>query len=271
VPISPTIVDPYVTDEYGNPVGEVTTAHSDLEMALLILLTAYILARDDASSGLKVPFPRHKVSRKITEISQRIDTLVRIDFKAVTARAVAEAVRDGGLVKGATTAPDTTALTKSLQSLYPTVLSRTETMDPAKGLTGFVDTLGRNWSLGAYVEALTRGAYLDEALKSYVSCFEPDSLFIVSINKSPHFECFQWEGKILSIFPDERADATIADSRENGLWHNHCQHKMYPYKPGMDVPQFSGDPNRSLKRSTGRARRATVRKDVIKRGVRDIG
>jgi hypothetical protein len=60
-------------------------------------------------------------------------------------------------------------------------------------------------------------------------------LFTVTDDGHPCPLCQPWQGKVLSVAPDSRADATIADATAAGLFHPRCRHTLVGYIPGVTV------------------------------------
>jgi len=104
-----------------------------------------------------------------------------------------------------------------------------------RGVTGFTDRSGRDWSLSAYVEMSVRTtamrAYNDSHMQ--VMTAAGIDLFTVSDDGHPCPLCFPWQNRILSITDDPRAHATIDQARAAGLWHPNCRHVLLPYLPGV--------------------------------------
>lgn len=106
-----------------------------------------------------------------------------------------------------------------------------------QGITGFTDTRGRNWELSAYVEMATRTAVERAFNVSHLDRMQSLGLdlFTVTDDGHPCPLCLPWQGKILSVAPDSRADATIADATGAGLFHPRCRHTLVGYIPGVTV------------------------------------
>jgi hypothetical protein len=58
-------------------------------------------------------------------------------------------------------------------------------------------------------------------------------LFTVPGDGHPCPLCLPWEGAVLSVLPDDRARATIAEATAAGLFHPRCRHILAAYIPGI--------------------------------------
>jgi hypothetical protein len=108
-----------------------------------------------------------------------------------------------------------------------------------EGITGYVDSKGRNWELSAYVEMATRTAAERAFNVSHLDRMQSLGLdlFTVPDDGHPCPLCQPWQGKILSIAPDSRADATVAEATAAGLFHPRCRHVLVGYVPGVtEIP-----------------------------------
>lgn len=105
----------------------------------------------------------------------------------------------------------------------------------ANGVDGFTDSKGRNWELSAYVDMAVRTAAERAFNVSHLDRMQQlgIDLFTVPDDGHPCPLCQPWQGKILSVLPDDRADATIADATAAGLFHPRCRHVLVGYVPGV--------------------------------------
>lgn len=106
-----------------------------------------------------------------------------------------------------------------------------------QGVTGFTDARGRNWELSAYVEMATRTAAERAFNVSHLDRMQSLGLdlFTVTDDGHPCPLCLPWQGKILSVLPDGRADATLEEATAAGLFHPNCRHTLVGYLPGVTV------------------------------------
>lgn len=97
-----------------------------------------------------------------------------------------------------------------------------------RGVTGFTDRSGRDWSLSAYVEMSVRTATMRAFNDSHkqVMTAAGIGLFTVSDDDHPCPLCFPWQNRILSLTPDPRAVATVAEATAAGLFHPNCKHVL---------------------------------------------
>lgn len=122
-----------------------------------------------------------------------------------------------------------------------------------RGITGFVDTAGRRWSLSAYAEmavrAATARAMVDGQLDALTS--NGRDLVIVSGSNDRCPECRPWSGKVLSIsggvgatarvehptrdgeFLTVRVAGSVGEARAAGLLHPQCRCSLSAYTPGL--------------------------------------
>jgi hypothetical protein len=108
----------------------------------------------------------------------------------------------------------------------------------SKGVTGFTDSAGRNWELSAYVEMATRTATQRAYNTAHLDRMQQMGfdLFTVTDDGHPCPLCQPWQGQILSVVADPRADATIADATAAGLFHPNCRHTLLAYDPRSSIP-----------------------------------
>lgn len=120
-----------------------------------------------------------------------------------------------------------------------------------RGVTGFVDTAGRNWSMESYAEMATRTGAGNAAVQGHVDQLAANGLDLVMVSDAPREcpKCKPWEGKVLSLSGGvagtiERAsvttgetvrvrvDGTLDEARSAGLMHPNCRHSVSAYLPG---------------------------------------
>lgn len=104
-----------------------------------------------------------------------------------------------------------------------------------RGIDGFTDSKGRNWELSAYVEMAVRTAAQRAFNVSHLDRMQAlgFDLFTVPGDGHPCPLCLPWEGAVLSVLPDPRATATIAEATAAGLFHPRCRHILAGYTPGV--------------------------------------
>ncbi|TIH33687.1 phage minor capsid protein [Subtercola vilae] len=109
-----------------------------------------------------------------------------------------------------------------------------------KGVEGFTDSRGRNWSLSAYVEMAVRTASQRAYNVSHLDRMQQAGVqyFTVSDDGHPCPLCAPWQGEILTAgAPDEIAASTIEEATAAGLFHPNCRHILVGYFPGVtEIP-----------------------------------
>lgn len=107
-----------------------------------------------------------------------------------------------------------------------------------KGVTGFVDSAGRNWSLDSYAEMSTRSALGRAAIQGHVDTLIANDRDLVIVSDSPEEcpWCRRWEGKVLSLSGRTPGYPTMADAQGAGLFHANCTHTTGLYTPGLTRP-----------------------------------
>jgi hypothetical protein len=105
----------------------------------------------------------------------------------------------------------------------------------SNGITGFTDRSGRNWSMSAYTEMAVRTSSARAFNDSHLQVMTAVGIDLFTVPDDGHScpLCFPWQGKILSVKPDPRADATIAEATAAGLFHPNCRHTLGPYFPAI--------------------------------------
>jgi hypothetical protein len=127
----------------------------------------------------------------------------------------------------------------------------------ARGVTSFVDTAGRSWSMASYAEMATRTAVGRAAVEAHHDQLSAAGIDLVMVSQSPHEcpKCRPWEGKVLALSgPDGRRTVevehatedgrtvkvevagTINEARRAGLQHPNCRHTTSVYLPGITRP-----------------------------------
>lgn len=70
-----------------------------------------------------------------------------------------------------------------------------------RGITKFVDKLGRRWSLDAYAETVVRTNYVQTSIAGRTDCYKDNGLKYVIVSEHPEEcpRCTPWEGKVLKM------------------------------------------------------------------------
>ncbi len=148
-----------------------------------------------------------------------------------------------------------------------------------RGITGFKDARGRNWSLSSYVEMKSRTIVNQELIDSHTQRMRErgQSLIVVSSHKNPAPQCQPYEGQVLSLDGETgtvlrpsavggpavkvRIKATLAEARSKGFQHPNCRHAVSAYIPGASRT-FTTKPNPE-------GYEATQRQRALERAIRD--
>ncbi|MFF9910625.1 phage minor capsid protein [Streptomyces sp. NPDC013457] len=122
-----------------------------------------------------------------------------------------------------------------------------------RGVTGFVDSAGRSWSLPAYAEMAVRSVTARAAIEGHVDVLAQLGMGLVIVSDAP-LECplcRPWEGEVLALNGPpgprtvmERNPATgqpvavhvvgtLLEARAAGLYHPNCRHSLGAYIPGV--------------------------------------
>jgi hypothetical protein len=106
------------------------------------------------------------------------------------------------------------------------------------GITGFVDKLGRNWSLTSYIEMATRSLTSNAMLQGHIDRQTEANrdLIIISDHAGECPLCRPWENKVLSISGDTPGYKTLDQAKAAGLFHPNCRHNITGYIPGFTKP-----------------------------------
>ena len=155
-----------------------------------------------------------------------------------------------------------------------------------RGITGFKDARGRNWSLTSYIEMKSRTIVNQELIDSHTDRLleRGQSLIVVSSHRNPSPQCQKYEGQVLSldgskgwvIRPSAVADkgvrvfvkATLAEARAAGFQHPNCKHAVSGYVAGASAtfktkPQTAGYEATQKQRAMERAIRDTKRQQMV--------
>jgi hypothetical protein len=94
----------------------------------------------------------------------------------------------------------------------------------ARGITGFVDKAGREWNLARYAEMLGRttvnNAYREAKINELL--VRGYDLVIISSHGTECEKCKPWEREVLSISGESKKYRSLAEAREQGLFHPNC-------------------------------------------------
>jgi hypothetical protein len=135
-----------------------------------------------------------------------------------------------------------------------------------RGISGFVDSSGRRWELGSYVEMATRTSIGQAYLEGHVGELLRHGRDLVIVSNSPDecALCRPWEGKVLSLSGADPDRPSLAEARGAGLFHASCTHTVGLYVEGLTRPltntsdaagRAERDRHRELERNLRRWRR----------------
>ena len=123
-----------------------------------------------------------------------------------------------------------------------------------RGVTGFTDRRGRQWTIGAYTEIAVRTASARAYTEASTARMQEAGVGLVSIltNADACSVCGPWSGKVLTIGagatgprivegPDGSpmtitVDGSLQDARAAGWGHPNCACTIAAYVPGFAVP-----------------------------------
>lgn len=130
----------------------------------------------------------------------------------------------------------------------------------SRGITGFTDKAGRNWSLSAYAEMATRTAQSRLILQNQLKMMGPAGVTLVIVDnpamEAPCKLCRPFEGRVLALTGDgtgtstitdasgvqrtEQIAGTLADAVAAGLMHPNCRHTLLPWHDGSGLAATAG-------------------------------
>lgn len=153
-----------------------------------------------------------------------------------------------------------------------------------RGVTGFVDSAGRNWNLATYTEMATRTAthraWSDGHLEAMAG--NGQDLVTVIVGRGACRKCSQYAGKVLAyrgepgrrevehttrdgVYVTVDVYATVDDAREHGFLHPNCKCRLVAFLPGLSIPadQTSFSERENTARATLRNLEVQVRKSKM--------
>jgi len=115
-----------------------------------------------------------------------------------------------------------------------------------RGISGFVDSAGRNWDITSYSEMAIRSASGRAAIQGQKDRMQENDRDLVVV--SDHDEecplCRPWEGRVLSISGEDPNYPPLFEAEEEGLFHPNCRHSLGAYIHGLTVtPDPEPDPS----------------------------
>lgn len=156
----------------------------------------------------------------------------------------------------------------------------------ARGITGFRDNAGRNWSLSTYMEMKSRTLVNQQLIDSHTERMVERgyNFLVVSSHARSAPQCQPFEGQVLSLDgttgtvtrPNAagpgtvtvKIKATLKDARAQGFQHPNCRHAVSSWIPGASrtfttEPDPKGYADTQRLRAMERAIRETKRKRAI--------
>ncbi|WP_394253643.1 phage minor capsid protein [Arthrobacter pityocampae] len=147
-----------------------------------------------------------------------------------------------------------------------------------RGVTGFQDVSGRNWSLASYAEMAARTQAAQASLQGHTDRLQELGMDLVIVSDAPAEcrLCRPWEGKVLSISGASsgtlsdgvEVTASVATATAAGLYHANCRHGQTLYLPGitkrfMNTEDPEGDALRQKQRAYERRIREWKRRVIV--------
>ena len=117
-----------------------------------------------------------------------------------------------------------------------------------EGITGFVDSAGRQWNLASYTEMAARTSIHNAARQGVIDGVRATGRDLVMISGSPACcdLCAPWEGQVVSLDCMTTGYPTLSDAEADGVFHPGCRHTVAPYVEGLTRADYyqQGDPER---------------------------
>jgi hypothetical protein len=139
-----------------------------------------------------------------------------------------------------------------------------------QGITGFVDSAGRNWSMNAYAEMATRTAVGRAAIDGHLETLTANGVELVIVSDSPGEcpLCRPWEGEILTVGAGNSDHDSVEDATSGGLFHPGCTHDLGAYFEGATAPyKNTPDPQGYIDRQELRSLERDVRTAKLREAV----
>jgi hypothetical protein len=114
-----------------------------------------------------------------------------------------------------------------------------------RGITGFVDSAGRNWDMASYTEMSVRTTTGRAAVAGHADKLADEGLDLVQVSDAPEecSICRPWEGRVLSLRGRTPGRPTLSDATSAGLFHPNCRHSVGLYDRRIStIPKRTADP-----------------------------
>lgn len=110
-----------------------------------------------------------------------------------------------------------------------------------RGLTGYIDSLGRRWEVGSYTSMAARTAVEQLHIALQTRAFQAAGIDLIRVWRfsatPPCPKCVPWQRKILSLSGRSDLYPSLADAIAAGLLHPSCRDTILPWnQPGPGVP-----------------------------------
>lgn len=142
----------------------------------------------------------------------------------------------------------------------------------AGGVTGYVDSRGRNWELSSYVEMASRTVVGQAHVQGGIDRYTQQGRYLVIVSDAPEecVKCRPYEGRVLSLTGRQPSDAELSGHRfagsleqakRDGFLHPNCRHAVSAFVPGLTglPPRGTADPAGDADRQRQRALERAVR------------
>jgi hypothetical protein len=224
------------------------TAHRRGAEAAIRRLTHLTTSHPDLLRILTAPQPEPVTSHALASVTQiQMDLASRLWDASTRMTRFADDAYRAAIARAATT--------EVLTGMSPAAAQRMAWDElTSKGVTGFVDTRGRQWTLASYVEMATRTAVQRAYNTAHQDRMTSAGIhyFTVAPHAHPCPLCEPWEGAVLSdvhaagetttlsAVKDVPVTFTIAgtvdEARAAGLFHPNCSHTLVAFLPGVTKP-----------------------------------
>ncbi len=105
----------------------------------------------------------------------------------------------------------------------------------ARGVTGFTDKSGRDWSLSAYVEMAVRTAAARAYRDSHMQVMRVAGVHYFTVPPHTHTcpQCFPWQHTVIAEEDDGSGFPTLDEAIAAGLFHPNCRCTLVPWFPNV--------------------------------------
>lgn len=139
-----------------------------------------------------------------------------------------------------------------------------------RGITGFVDSAGRNWDMASYTEMAVRTTSGRAVVAGHADKLSAEGLDLVQVSDAPEEcrICRPWEGRVLSLRGRTEGYPTLQEAEAAGLFHPNCRHSIGLYdrritNVGRRTADPEGDAERQKQRYLERQVRSWKRREAV--------